>query len=81
SPHVKAAKQLGEILGDVKVTRKGQQIRYIMTLTGAQAIEAKPQNIDYEYYISKQIKPIAEPILQLCGYSFDSLVNNQLILL
>jgi DNA polymerase-2 len=81
SPHVKAAKQLGEILGDVNVTRKGQQIRYIMTLTGAQAIEAKPQNIDYEYYISKQIKPIAEPILQLCGHSFDSLVNNQLILL
>jgi DNA polymerase-2 len=81
SPHVKAAKQLGEILGDVNVTRKGQQIHYIMTLTGAQAIEAKSQNIDYEYYISKQIKPIAEPILQLCGRSFDSLVNNQLILL
>jgi len=81
SPHVKAAKQLAELLGDVNVTRKGQQIRYVMTLTGAQAIEAKPQNIDYEYYISKQILPIAEPILQLCGHSFDSLVNNQLMLL
>jgi DNA polymerase-2 len=81
SPHVKAAKQLAELLGDVSVTRKGQQIRYIMTLTGAQAIEAKPQNIDYEYYICKQIQPIAEPILQLCGHSFDSLVNNQLLLL
>jgi DNA polymerase-2 len=80
SPHVKAAKQLAELLGDQSVTRKGQQIRYLMTLTGAQAIEVKPQNIDYQYYISKQIQPIAEPILQLCGYSFDSLVNNQLIL-
>jgi DNA polymerase-2 len=80
SPHVKAAKQLAELLGDQSVTRKGQQIRYLMTLTGAQAIEVKPQNIDYQYYISKQIQPIAEPILQLCGHSFDSLVNNQLIL-
>jgi DNA polymerase-2 len=80
SPHVKAAKQLAVLLGDQSVTRKGQQIRYLMTLTGAQAIEVKPQNIDYQYYISKQIQPIAEPILQLCGYSFDSLVNNQLIL-
>ncbi|MBB1316709.1 DNA polymerase II [Shewanella sp. SR43-4] len=81
SPHVKAAKQLADILGDKNVTRKGQKIRYVMTLTGAQAIEAKPTNIDYEYYISKQIQPIAEPILQLCGHSFDSLVNNQLLLL
>jgi DNA polymerase-2 len=80
SPHVKAAKQLAVLLGDQSVTRKGQQIRYLMTLTGAQAIEVKPQNIDYQYYISKQIQPIAEPILQLCGHSFDSLVNNQLIL-
>ncbi|WP_254693709.1 DNA polymerase II [Shewanella sp. MEBiC00475] len=81
SPHVKAAKQLAQLLDDVNVTRKGQQIKYVMTLTGAQAIEAKPHNIDYEYYISKQIQPIAEPILQLCGQSFDALVNNQMILI
>ncbi|MGX9461710.1 DNA polymerase II [Shewanella sp. A14] len=81
SPHVKAAKQLAQLLDDVNVTRKGQQIKYVMTLTGAQAIEAKPQNIDYEYYISKQIRPIADPILQLSGYSFDSMINNQMILI
>ncbi|UAL42382.1 DNA polymerase II [Shewanella inventionis] len=81
SPHVKAAKQLAQIQGTDKATRKGAKIRYLMTTTGAQTVEAKPNNIDYEYYISKQIQPIAEPILQLCGQSFDTLVNDQLTLL
>lgn len=81
SPHVKAAKQLAQIQGTNKVTRRGYQIRYLMTKTGAQAVEAEPNNIDYEYYISKQIQPIAEPVLQLCGQRFDALVNDQLSLI
>ncbi|WP_373293718.1 DNA polymerase II [Shewanella saliphila] len=81
SPHVKAAKQLAQIQGTNKVTRRGQQIRYVMTTTGAQPIEAHPTNIDYEYYINRQIQPIAEPILQLCGQRFDALVNDQLSLI
>ena len=81
SPHVKAARHLANIKGSNKVTRKGAQIRYVMTTNGSQPIEANPNNIDYEYYITKQIRPIAEPILQLCGQQFDALVNDQLSLI
>ncbi|WP_372940743.1 DNA polymerase II [Shewanella sp.] len=81
SPHVKAAKLLAQIKGTNKVTRRGQQIKYVITTTGAQPIEANPTNIDYEYYINKQIQPIADPILQLCGQRFDALVNDQLSLI
>jgi DNA polymerase-2 len=34
--------------------------------------------LDYEHYIEKQIKPIADSILPLIGSDFDKLTNQQL---
>ncbi|GIU02386.1 DNA polymerase II [Shewanella sp. KT0246] len=81
SPHVKAAIRLCQITGNESAGRRGSMVEYRMTLNGAQPIEAKNEAIDYQYYVEKQIKPIAEPVLALLGEGFDSLSNNQMMLI
>ncbi|MFS1422326.1 DNA polymerase II [Shewanella sp. 10N.286.48.B5] len=81
SPHVKAATRLCQITGNSELGKRGTMIAYRMTLNGAQPIEATNESIDYQYYLDKQIEPIAEPVLGLKGDSFDSLVSNQMLLL
>ena len=34
--------------------------------------------MDYEHYISRQLKPVADGILPLVGGEFERLVNGQL---
>ncbi|MEZ9236389.1 DNA polymerase II [Shewanella sp. 10N.286.52.A9] len=81
SPHVKAAIRLCQITGDKNKGRRGALIEYRMTLNGAQPITAVNESIDYDYYIEKQIKPIAEPVLALLGEGFDSLSSHQIMLI
>lgn len=67
-PQVKAALKLdptGSISGKVK---------YIITVDGPFPVELNPQNIDYDHYIDKQLKPIADSILPFIGKDFESLV-------
>jgi DNA polymerase-2 len=80
-PHVKAARladeqnlQLGKPL---RYQHKGQ-IAYVITLNGAQPIEYQSSTLDYEHYIEKQIKPIAESILPFIGVSFTDITSAQL---
>lgn len=67
-PHVKAAKLLEE--AGLPLER---DIRYIMTRTGPIPIELEPQDIDYQHYIEKQIRPLAQMILEHLGQDFDNL--------
>ncbi len=80
-PHVKAARladeqnqQLGKPL---RYQHKGQ-IAYVITLNGAQPIEYQNSALDYEHYIDKQIRPIAESILPFIGLSFTEITSAQL---
>ncbi|WP_144206516.1 DNA polymerase II [Shewanella donghaensis] len=81
SPHVKAATRLCQITGNSDRGKRGTTISYRMTLNGAQPLEALKESIDYEYYLEKQIKPIAEPVMGLIGESFESLTSNQMLLI
>jgi DNA polymerase-2 len=74
-PQAKAAKLLYEAKGIV--TRRP---RYVMTLRGPIPVELPHDDIDYEYYIDRQIAPIAESILQLLGESFADIHAGQLSL-
>jgi DNA polymerase-2 len=49
-------------------------IEYVMTKDGPEPIELKPKKLDYEHYIEKQIRPIADSILSFQDKSFDDLV-------
>lgn len=66
-PHVKAARKLDRL--DSKV------IEYYITTDGPEPIQKLKHSIDYKHYLDKQIKPIAQQILNLLGQSFDELVQ------
>lgn len=63
-PHVKAARMINRTNGIVQ---------YVITKRGPVPIELEHSDIDYNHYIDKQIKPIADSLLNLLGISFDSL--------
>ncbi len=65
--HVKAARMLPEASGTVY---------YVITKRGPVPIELKHTDIDYDYYIEKQVKPIADSVLILLGESFDNIVQS-----
>lgn len=80
-PHVKAARA-----ADEKNRQLGQPLRYqqktwicyVLTLNGPEAIEHQQSVIDFEHYIEKQLKPIADGILPFIGLSFDQITDQQL---
>jgi DNA polymerase-2 len=65
--HVKAARLLPESVGTVY---------YVITKRGPIPIELKHNDIDYDHYIGKQLKPIADSVLALLNKSFDSIVES-----
>ncbi len=65
-PHARAAKLLNE---------PKDVIYYAITQRGPIPIELKHNDFDYDHYIDKQLKPIADSILSLLGKSFDSIVG------
>ncbi len=67
-PHVKAARQLDKLKSNV--------ISYYITTNGPEPTEKLRSTIDYEHYIEKQIKPIAETILNLYDMNFDDALRN-----
>jgi DNA polymerase-2 len=80
-PHVKAARLADEInqkQGKIlKYQHKGW-VSYVITLNGPEPIEYLNSKIDYDHYIEKQIRPIAEGILPFIGLSFEELTSSQL---
>lgn len=67
-PHVKAARQL---------ERPGSEVRYYMTTAGPQPVEKLTAPLDYEHYLERQIKSIADSILPFIGLDFDAIVGGQ----
>jgi len=82
-PQVRAAR-----LADLKNARLGRALRYqrrgrigyLITVNGPEAQEYLESPIDYQHYIDKQLKPIAEAILPLLGKDFTQLISDQLSL-
>ncbi len=80
-PHVRAARIADEINRENKRPLQYQNkgwISYVITLNGAQSVDYQTDPIDYEHYIQKQIKPVADAILPFVGLSFDDLNNAQM---
>lgn len=80
-PHVKAARIVDERLraqGKApKYHRKGW-VKYLQTLNGPEPIEYRTSPIDYQHYIDKQLRPIADGILPFIGQDFEQLSSQQL---
>jgi DNA polymerase-2 len=70
-PQVKAARQLPPLAGG----RNRKFVEYVMCKRGPVPIELEHRDIDYEHYIKKQLRPIADSILPFLDTSFDRLVE------
>ena len=79
-PQVRAARIADEYNGRVnrpKQYQKGGWIQYVMTQNGPEPLETCHSRIDYEHYLTKQLQPIADAILQPMGESFMALITSQ----
>ncbi|GAC21607.1 DNA polymerase II [Paraglaciecola arctica] len=80
-PHVKAARladQQNKALGKTLRYQHKGWISYVITVNGPQPIEYLSSQIDYEHYVDKQIKPIAEGILPFIHLSFEDMTSQQM---
>lgn len=79
-PQVRAARIADEKNRDLGKSLKYQNkgwISYLITVNGPEPVEYRLSNIDYDHYIEKQIKPIADGVLPFIGLDFDALISNQ----
>ena len=66
-PQVRAARMIDTTAGTVY---------YVITKRGPIPIELEHNDIDYQHYIDKQLKPVADSVLVLLGESFDTIVQS-----
>lgn len=66
-PHARAAKLLNE---------PKDVIYYAITQRGPIPIELKHNDFDYDHYVEKQLKPIADSVLSLLGKNFDDIAGS-----
>jgi DNA polymerase-2 len=75
-PHVKAARVYEQRSGEL--LRKGDVIDYWITLNGPEPEQYQVSPIDYQHYIDKQLKPVADSLLSFVGESFDEIIQPQM---
>ncbi|WP_108947033.1 DNA polymerase II [Shewanella halifaxensis] len=81
APHLKAARRLWQVTGDEQYTKRGSRIEYVMTVNGAEPLGHCLGAIDYEYYLSRQLEPIAEPVLTILKTTFIEITSAQMSLI
>ncbi|WP_193161662.1 DNA polymerase II [Microbulbifer hainanensis] len=80
-PHVRAARLADDMRRQQGLPPRYQNkgwIRYVITLNGPEPIDHRQSPIDYQHYIDRQLKPVADAILPFIELDFDSLVDGQL---
>lgn len=80
-PHVRAARiadEKNKQLGREQQYQNRGWISYVITLSGPEPHEYIASRIDYDHYIEKQIRPIAEAILPFINMSFSEITSDQL---
>ncbi len=80
-PHIKAAllaNQKLKELGNKPTYKHRSLIRYVITLDGVQPVEFHTSKLDYDFYVEKQLKPIADDILPFIGKDFESIAGDQM---
>jgi DNA polymerase-2 len=67
-PHVAAARQ---IAGKTK-----GRVAYVVTVAGPEPADDRRHPLDYEHYVEKQVKAVADPVLALLGLDFARVVGD-----
>ncbi len=69
-PHVAAARKAS--------VRAGPVVAYVITERGPEPAGEQKSPIDYEHYVQKQIRAVAEPVLALLGLDFDRIIGDDM---
>ncbi len=80
-PHVKAARMADTINKKLNKPLKYQNkawIEYVITLDGPQAVEYATSPLDYDFYVDRQLKTVANDILPFVNSSFEKITDKQL---
>jgi DNA polymerase II len=67
-PHVAAARKSKE--------SPGRSVRYLMTTAGAEPLDNLRHPVDREHYVEKQVRPVAEPVLEALGLEFERVIGD-----
>ncbi|MEM8929582.1 MAG: DNA polymerase II [Acidobacteriota bacterium] len=67
-PHVAAARKMA------KPPRR--LVRYVLTRGGPEPADERKHRLDHEHYVQKQIRPVAEPVLQVLDLDFDRVIGD-----
>ncbi|MGF1723702.1 DNA polymerase II [Photobacterium nomapromontoriensis] len=80
-PHVRAARMADDLnlrAGRPLQYQNGGWIEYVITVNGPEPLESHQSLIDYDHYVDKQLKPVANGILPFIGQYFETLTAPQL---
>src|SRR5690606_32374306 len=82
-PHVRAARiadAYNERQGRPRQYQSGGWISYVITVAGPEPLETRQSPIDYDHYLNRQLRPVADAILPFVGDDFARLIEPQLSL-
>ncbi|MEM7080053.1 MAG: DNA polymerase domain-containing protein [Pseudomonadota bacterium] len=65
----------------VQAVRKSQLppprvVEYVMTAAGPERVDDQQHRVDLEHYLEKQIRPVAEPVLEALQLDFDQVIGD-----
>jgi DNA polymerase II len=79
-PHVRAARVADEFnreKGRPLQYQNGGWISYVMTVAGPQPLETLAAPVDYAFYVTRQLQPVADAILAFLGDDFETVTSGQ----
>jgi DNA polymerase-2 len=68
-PHVAAARK--------STQPTARLVRYVMTTAGPEPLDNRVHPLDREHYVEKQIKPVAEPVLETLRLDFERVIGDE----
>ncbi|MFI4889251.1 MAG: DNA polymerase II [Steroidobacterales bacterium] len=67
-PHVVAARKSTQAMGRL--------VSYVITTAGPEPVDNIQHPIDREHYVLKQVRPVAEPVLETLGLDFERVIGD-----
>jgi DNA polymerase-2 len=67
-PHVVAARKSTQAVGRL--------VSYVITTAGPEPLDNVQHPLDREHYVLKQVKPVAEPVLETLGLDFERVIGD-----
>jgi DNA polymerase-2 len=67
-PHVAAARK--------STQPAGRLVSYVVTTAGPEPLDNRQHPVDREHYVMKQVRPVAEPVLETLGLDFERVIGD-----